>query len=1170
MVVQCHLNNTVVQCLNMVVQCLLNNMVVHCLLNNRIVQCLCPLIIRVVQCHIYNRVVPCHLNRVVLCHLNNIAVQCHLHNRVAQCPLNNKVVQCHLNSRLVPCLLNNRVDQCHLKNRVDQCHLNNRVDQCHLYNRAVQCHLNNRAVLCHLNNRAVPCHLNHRAVPCHLNNRAVPCHLNNRAVPCHLNTMHGGPMPPQQHGGSMSNNFQPPSSNIPLGYNSAPSHPGALPARGAPPMPLPVSSPGPGGPQHPSMYPPGSQQMGRPPMPQLNQLAGQMSTMNINGQPMPPMSQQHPGEYPGGGLQGPPSMGYAPPGQLSRYPAVNGGPPSQTMNGLPDTSGPGRPPQSRYPPMPESGGGQTTAYLPSPQQGYPPQPGFPSQPQPGYPGGIGQQQYAQQQRRLDPDQMPSPMQVMEDDQKTRSGVFYTHQKGQVPPLVTTEFIVQDQGNTSPRFMRSTMYNVPINSDMMKQASVPFGLVLSPMAEVADKEHPPPLVSFGEVGPVRCIRCKAYMCPNMQFIDGGRRFHCLLCKATTDVPAEYFQHLDHTGQRVDRFERAELVLGTYDIIATAEYCKDSQYPNPPALIFVIDVSYNNVKSGLVSLLCRQMKNILCNLPKERGQEKSPMKVGFITYNSAVHFYNIRPNLGQPQMLVVGDTQEMFMPLLDGFLVDPEESEGLIDALMTNIPMMFADTRETETILAPAIQAGLEALKASGCAGKLLVFHSSLPIAEAPGKLKNRDDRSLLGTDKEKTILLPQNQVYNTLGQDCVGAGVSVDLFITNNSYIDLATIGQVSRLTGGEIYKYTYFQAELDGERLITDVEKNIRRLCAFDAIMRVRTSTGIRPTDFYGHFYMSNTTDIELASIDPDKGIAVEIKHDDKLSEEEGVYIQVALLYTSLSGQRRIRVLNLVLKACSQMSELYRTCELDTVINFFAKQSVFKLLDASAKAVKESLINRSAQILACYRKNCASPTSAGQLILPECMKLLPLYINCLLKSDAISGGKDMTVDDKWFVMAAVLTMDVPSSLAYFYPRLYSLLDVEDNLPPPCIRCSSEKMADNGVYLLVNGIYMFLWLGLATPSDWVMSVFGVPSAAQVDIDRHRLPVLENPISERVRNTISSVADSNHRTMRLTIVRQRDKMEMVMKHFLVEDRGLDGSSSYVDFLCHLHKEIRNLLS
>lgn len=54
-------------------------------------------------------------------------------------------------------------------------------------------------------------------------------------------------------------------------------------------------------------------------------------------------------------------------------------------------------------------------------------------------------------------------------------------------------------------------------------------------------------------------------------------------------------------------------------------------------------------------------------------------------------------------------------------------------------------------------------------------------------------------------MPQNNVYNNLGQECVGGGCSVDLFIFNNSYVDIATIGQICRLTGGEVYKYTYFQ-----------------------------------------------------------------------------------------------------------------------------------------------------------------------------------------------------------------------------------------------------------------------------------------------------------------------------------------------------------------------------
>lgn len=58
---------------------------------------------------------------------------------------------------------------------------------------------------------------------------------------------------------------------------------------------------------------------------------------------------------------------------------------------------------------------------------------------------------------------------------------------------------------------------------------------------------------------------------------------------------------------------------------------------------------------------------------------------------------------------------------------------------------------------------------------------------------------------------------------------------------------------------------MDGHRLVTDIVHNISRPIAFDAVMRVRTSTGIRPTEFFGHFYMPNTTDMELASI----GIAI-------------------------------------------------------------------------------------------------------------------------------------------------------------------------------------------------------------------------------------------------------------------------------------------------------------
>jgi protein transport protein SEC24 len=124
-------------------------------------------------------------------------------------------------------------------------------------------------------------------------------------------------------------------------------------------------------------------------------------------------------------------------------------------------------------------------------------------------------------------------------------------------------------------------------------------------------------------------------------------------------------------------------------------------------------------------------------------------------------------------------------------------------------------------------------------------------------------------------------------------------------------------------------------------------------------------------------------------------------------------------------------------------------------------MDATPKQVKDNLINRAAQILACYRKNCASPSSAGQLILPECMKLLPLYISCLLKNDAFSGGSDITCDDRSFVIQYVLAMDLPTSVTYFYPRLIPIhtVDPEEEDVPNFIRCTSEKITDDGAYIL---------------------------------------------------------------------------------------------------------------
>lgn len=62
-----------------------------------------------------------------------------------------------------------------------------------------------------------------------------------------------------------------------------------------------------------------------------------------------------------------------------------------------------------------------------------------------------------------------------------------------------------------------------------------------------------------------------------------------------------------------------------------------------------------------------------------------------------------------------------------------------------------------------------------------------------------------------------------------------------------------------------------------------------------------------------------------------------------------------------------------------------------------------------------------------------QLILPECMKLLPVYLNCVLKSDVLMPGGDVSLDDRAYLRQLISCMDVAETHVFFYPRLLPLV-----------------------------------------------------------------------------------------------------------------------------------------
>ena len=76
-----------------------------------------------------------------------------------------------------------------------------------------------------------------------------------------------------------------------------------------------------------------------------------------------------------------------------------------------------------------------------------------------------------------------------------------------------------------------------------------------------------------------------------------------------------------------------------------------------------------------------------------------------------------------------------------------------------------------------------------------------------------------------------------------------------------------------------------------DLALHIAQPCVFDAVLRMRTNAGIRPVEFCGNFMMQNATDMEISVLTPKSCVTIEVKHDDKLSEDFQAYVQVCALF---------------------------------------------------------------------------------------------------------------------------------------------------------------------------------------------------------------------------------------------------------------------------------------
>lgn len=295
--------------------------------------------------------------------------------------------------------------------------------------------------------------------------------------------------------------------------------------------------------------------------------------------------------------------------------------------------------------------GATSQYLNTGFNQAPQAPGAPQHavpgaaPQPDMPGaGPGS---VSTQGRVDPEQIPSiPRRRDIPAQYYFNHVFPTMER-HVPPPASVPFVAHDQGNSSPKYARLTLNNIPSTADFLSSTALPLGMILQPLAPLDAGEQPIPVLDFGDVGPPRCRRCRAYINPFMSFRSGGNKFVCNMCTFPNDMPLDYFAPLDPSGSRIDRMQRPELMMGTVEFLVPKEYW--NKEPVGLQWLFLIDVTQESINRGFLKGVCNGILEALYGNDDEASEDqegeassrKIPegAKVGIVTFDREVHFYNL---------------------------------------------------------------------------------------------------------------------------------------------------------------------------------------------------------------------------------------------------------------------------------------------------------------------------------------------------------------------------------------------------------------------------------------------------------------------------------------------------------------------------------------------------
>lgn len=108
--------------------------------------------------------------------------------------------------------------------------------------------------------------------------------------------------------------------------------------------------------------------------------------------------------------------------------------------------------------------------------------------------------------------------------------------------------------------------------------------------------------------------------------------------------------------------------------------------------------------------------------------------------------------------------------------------------------------------------------------------------------------------------------------------------TKKQSLDVATLAPLTGITGGDLNFFPDFDSVQHGEKLYYQIFRILTRVSASDVMIKLRVSTGLTVTEYFGQFGSYAQSEFGVASLDQDKVFSAVMRCDQALAAETPVF----------------------------------------------------------------------------------------------------------------------------------------------------------------------------------------------------------------------------------------------------------------------------------------------